>query len=213
MRKSSGVVAERRPLILRLVFGVVALIMVAALILVGCSRSGRDPVTRLSAQREMLSEGYSLLYADATKIDRVELVLYVKAESQEFNTVITAISAYGEELKEDLERLAADYPGVRIDLVPLPEMEQRKRFAIGQDRVLQFIPFGGDGRVEYERTMLISLSNALNHESHLCRVMATEEPDPGLKKFLLDAEQRYVTLYERALQLLDRDHFRKVAKS
>lgn len=205
--------SERRPMILRLVFGMIALVMVAALILVGCSRDAREPGKRLSQQRTMLSEGYSLLYADATKIDRVELVLYLKAESQEFNNLITAVSAYGGELKHHLERVAADYPGVRIDLVPLPEMERRKRFAIGRDRVLQFIPFGGGGRMEYERTMLISLSNALNHESHLCRVMAAEEPDPGLKKFLLDAEQRYVALHQRALGLLNREHFRTASRS
>lgn len=205
--------AERRPFILRLVFGMIALAMVAALILVGCSGDAREPAKRLSQQRTMLSEGYSLLYADAAKIDKIELVLYVKIESQEFNDVITAIGDYGGELKKNLEHLAADYPGVRIDLVPLPEMERRKRIAMGKDRLLQFIPFGGVGRVEYERTLLISLVGALNHESHLCRVMAAEEPDPGLKKFLLDAEQRYVALHQRALGLLNREHFRTASKS
>lgn len=208
-------IAERRPFLVRVVFAVVALVMVAALILVGCSGTdaARTPAARLGAQRTMLSEGYSLLYADATKIDRVELALYAKAESQEFNDLLTAISAYGGELRHDLERIARDYPGVRIDLEPLPEMERRKRFAIAKERVIEFAPLGGRSRLEYERTMLISMSNALNHESHLCQVMAAEEPDAGLKKFLLASEKRYGALRERIVSLLDREHFRSTAGS
>jgi hypothetical protein len=200
----------RRPLLFRIVFAAVALVMVAALIMTGCSGSdsGRNPVAGLSDQRVMLSEGYSLLYADASKIDLVDLALFAKAESQEFNNVITEISKFGGELKQDLERIARDYPGVRIDLKPLPEMEVRKRFAVGKDRMITFAPLGGHSRLEYERTMLISLSNALNHESHLCQVMAAEEPDPGLKKFLLASEQRYGDLYQLAVSLLNREHFK-----
>lgn len=181
-----------------------------ALLATACSREAteRDAQVRLSHQRTLLSEGYSLLYDDATKLDRVELVLYLKADSKDFDALVIKISEYGEQLRKDLKRIAADYPGVRIDLHPLPEMELRKRYAIGKDRVIQFAPVGGHGGREYERTMLISLSNALNHESHLCRVMADEEPDAGLKKFLLQSEQRYVQLYGLAMELLNREHFK-----
>lgn len=182
--------------------------LVLALAAAACSSSDAAPEPAAGAQRAMLSEGYSLLYADASHLDLVHLVLYVKFESQEFEDVITAISRYGGELKQDLERIARDYPGVRIDLEPLPEMETRKRFAIGKDRAIRFFPLGGRSRQEYERTLLLGMANALNHESHLCRVMAAEEPDAGLKKFLLAAEKRYVALYELAMGLLEREHFK-----
>jgi len=162
----------------------------------------------LSEQRTMLSEGYSLLYADATKMDRVGLVLYVKKESQEFDDVVTEISKFGDEFRQDLERIARDYPGVRIDLEPLPEMEARKRFAIAMDRMLRFAPLVGRSRLEYERTMLIGLAGALDHERHLCRVMAKEEPDAGLKKVLVSAEKRYDGLYDLVTNLLNREHFK-----
>ncbi len=64
------------------------------------------------------------------------------------------------------------------------------------------------GRTPVERTLLIGMANALNHESHLCGVMAAEEPDPGLKKFLLATEQRYQALHELAVDLLERVHFK-----
>ena len=192
----------------RFVTSVLALALAGFATACNKAETDQDPASGLSEQRRQLSEGYSLLYKDASSIDLVELVLYVKTESEEFNRLITAISDYGGELKQDLERIARDYPGVRIDLKPLPEMEARKRFAVGKDKAILFAPLAGRSRLEYERTMLISLSNGLNHESHLCQVMAEEEPDPGLKKFLLQTEQRYIGFYERIMNLLNREHFK-----
>lgn len=190
--------------------GSLALILALVVATTTCAqeKSGRDPATGLSHQRLILSQGYSQLHTDAGHIDLAVLVLYIKFESQEFNDVITEISRFGGELKKDLERIASEYPGVRIDLDPLPVMEQRKRLAVGWARAFRFAPFSGRGRLEYERTMLISMYNALNHESHLCQVMAEEEPDPGLKKFLLASEKRFRELSELALNLLNREHFR-----
>ena len=48
---------------------------------------------------------------------------------------------------------------------------------------------------EYERTVLIGYSNGINHERHLCKVM-------------LDAETRYAGIYERVMELLDREYFK-----
>jgi hypothetical protein len=162
----------------------------------------------LDKQRRMLSEGYSMLYEDAGKLDAAELILYVKAESPAVHEVVTAISDAGDRLKKDLERIARDYPGVRIDLDPLPEMEKRKRAAISKDRARYFAPVIGHGGREYERTVLIGFANGLNHESHLCQVMADAEPDAGLKKFLVDAGKRYDQLYDRVTALLEKEYFK-----
>lgn len=155
----------------------------------------------------MLNEGYSLLYRDAGKLDTSELILYVKAESAAMSKTVSAISDFGDELKKDLERIARDYPAVRIDLDPLPEIEKRKRAAIAKDRAKYFAPIVGHGGREYERTVLISFANGLNHERHLCRVMADSEPDAGLQKFLLDAGKRYDALYEQVTALLEKEYF------
>ena len=162
----------------------------------------------LSKQRLVLSEGYSMLYKDASNLDRSELILYVKVESEAVDKIVNAVAEVGGQLKKDLERIARDYPGVRIDLDPLPEMEKRKRAAITKDRARYFAPIiGHDGR-EYERTVLIGYANGINHERHLCQVMAEAEPDAGLKKFLLDAQKRYDGLYDRVTALLEEVYFR-----
>jgi len=172
------------------------------------AEADRKLAPELSAQRLMLSEGYSLLYADAANLDLIGLILYAKVESDEVDAIVTSLAQFGGELKIDLERIARDYPGVRIDLNPLPEMEVRKRSALGKDRATYFAPVIGHGGREYERTVLIAFSNGLNHERHLCQVMAAEEPDAGLKEFLIATQQRYDGFYDRTVALLDKEYFK-----
>jgi len=132
----------------------------------------------------------------------------VKVESEAVGKIVSAVAEVGGQLKKDLERIARDYPGVRIDLDPLPEMEKRKRAAITKDRARYFAPIIGHGGREYERTVLIGYANGINHERHLCQVLAEAEPDAGLKKFLLDAQKRYDGLYDRVTALLEEDYFK-----
>jgi hypothetical protein len=172
------------------------------------AEAARAKAPDLSKQRLMLSEGYSILYKDASNLDLSELILFAKAESKAVDEMVAAAADVGGQLKKDLERIAKDYPGVRIDLDPMPEMEKRKRAAITKGRVKYFAPLVGKGGREYERTVLIGYANGTNHERHLCQVMAEAEPDPGLKKFLLDAEKRYDALNERITALLEKEYFK-----
>jgi len=170
--------------------------------------ANRAKAPELNKQRLVLSEGYSMLYKDASNLDLSELILYVKVESDAVGKIVSAVAEVGGQLKKDLERIARDYPGVRIDLDPLPEMEKRKRAAITKDRARYFAPIIGHGGREYERTVLIGYANGINHERHLCQVLAEAEPDAGLKKFLLDAQKRYDGLYDRVTALLEEDYFK-----
>jgi hypothetical protein len=179
----------------------------------GCAHVAepRDKTTtkapKLSKERQMLSEGYSILYLDARKLDASDLVLLVKAESDAMKKLVNSISDMGDQLAKDLERIAKTYPGVRIDLDPLPEMEKRKRKAVGLTRAKEFAPVVGKGGREYERTVLMSFANGLNHERHLCKVMAEAETDAGLKKFLLETETKYDALYSAVMRLLEKEYF------
>jgi hypothetical protein len=172
-----------------------------------CGPGATDTAAGASAQRLILNQGYSMLYTDVSRVELAKLILYIKVESEAVNTIVTAISDYSGALEQDLERIARDYPAVRIDLDPLPEMEKRKRSDVNRQRALSFAPVVGRKGRDFERTILLSLSAVLSQESHLCKVMAEEEPDPGLKKFLLDSQQRFDGLYHRVVALLDRDYF------
>jgi len=172
------------------------------------TEAARAKAPELNKQRVMLSEGYSMLYADAGSLDLAKFALYVKVESGSVDKIVSSVSEFGGQLRKELEQIAKDYPGVRIDLDPLPEIEKRKRVTIAKDRVLYFAPVVGHGGREYERTVLIAYSNGINHERHLCQVMAEAESDIGLKKFLLDTEKRYDGLYDRITVLLNKEYFK-----
>jgi len=87
-------------------------------------------------------------------------------------------------------------------------MEKRKRAALTKDRARYFAPVIGHGGREYERTVLIGYVGGINHERHLCQVLAEAESDAGLKKFLLDAEKHYDGLYDRITALLNKEYFK-----
>jgi len=194
------------------------LIVCLASLAAGCAHTEKPPSVKeqadhakapaLNKERLMLAEGYSMLYHDAANLDLSELMLYVKKESDAMKKVVTEIGEAGDDVKKDLQRIAKEYPGVKIDLDPLPEMEKRKRAAIAKDRMKDFAPVVGKGGAEYERTMLLGFANGLNHERYLCRVMAEAEPDAGLKKFLLDTGKRYDGLYDRVTALLEKEYFK-----
>ena len=163
---------------------------------------------KLGKQRLILSEGYSLLHRDATRLDLSDLLLLVKSESDSVKDIVKDVAAFAGEVKDDLERLAKDYPGVRVDIDALPEMEKRKRSAIAKSRAMEFAPGIGRGGRDYERVLLISLLNGINHERHMCKVLAQEETDANLKQFLLDTEKGYDRLYARIETLLDDEYFK-----
>jgi hypothetical protein len=198
-----------------------ALVGLLTLLTAGCASTkseSKDPGAKnptnqakapeLSKDRLMLSEGYSMLYRDSGNLDLAKLILLVKAESEPFQKLVKAASEFGDKVNKDLEKIAKDYPGVRIDLDPLPEMEKRKRTAISKDRAKYFAPIVGHGGREYERTVLVSYANGFNHERHLCEVMAEAETDAGLKKFLLETKKGYDGLYERVTKMLEQEHFK-----
>jgi hypothetical protein len=147
------------------------------------AEADRAKAPDLSKQRLMLSEGYSMLYKDASNLDLAELILYVKVESEAVDKIVTAVAEVGGQMKKDLER-------------------------ISKDRARYFAPVIGHGGREYERTVLIGYANGINHERHLCQVMAEAEPDASLKEFLLDAGKRYDGLYDRVTALLEKDYYK-----
>lgn len=178
-----------------------------ALACAGCA-DAPDAAAELSDQRRMLSEGYSMLHTDASHLALVRFALYAKVESDAVDEVVSAVAGFGGELETELERIAGAYPGVRIDLQPLPVIEKRKRRAIGGDKARYFMPVVGHSGREFERTLLIALMNGINHERHLCQVMEAEEPDAGLREFLIGCRKGYDALHARIETLLEREYYK-----
>ena len=171
-----------------------------------------DPKSGLPRQRVILNEGYSELYKDVTSLDRSEIILAIKTEADAVDEIVTGVSKYAEHVKNELERLAGEYPALKIDMDPLPEMEKRKRHDLAMSRAKEYAPIVGKSGVEYERRVLMSLHGGLAHQEHMCKVLAEEEPEPGLKKFLVDTQNHFAAWRERVQVVLERDYFRQPPK-
>jgi hypothetical protein len=182
-------------------------------------RSEAQPQQKASpqSQRNILNEGYSILYSDLDDLSKADLIFLVKSETKPVEEVTTAVTEYAAALKRTLDRVAKDYPAVDIALDPMPVMEQRKRGAITKDRLSSFAPVAGLRGESFDRRMLQTLEGALNQLRFLTKALADEEPEPSLKQIATTAHNRFEELYGRVVAILDEKYYintgeRKVAK-
>lgn len=184
--------------------------LIAVVMLAGCvtSQSPEKSEQVTASQREELNEGYSLLYDYVSGIKHMDKLLYAKIESDRVETTITDISEYSSELAVDLERVAEDFPAIRIDLKPLPELETRKRELQNSANLKDLAPVVGKTGHVFERRLLLSLSGLLDQLRYQAQIMAEEESDPALKTILENAGKRFAGLYEEVVIELNEDYFK-----
>ena len=164
-------------------------------------------------QRQVLSEGYSLLYKDLDDLSKLHLIFLVKSEAKPVNDETTAVTDYVNSLKATLERVARDYPAVNIKLEPLPVVEQRAREAIGKDRIKSFAPVVGLTGESFDRRVLQSLEGSLNHLRFIAKAIADEEPEPSLKQIATTAYNKLDELYNQVLDMLREKYYINTGES
>ena len=185
-----------------------ALVIGLAVLVGGCADSTAQqkaearPQQKAQNQRQILNEGYSLLYSELDNLSKIHLVFLVKSEAKPVNDMTTDATEYADALKQTLERVARDYPAVNISLDPLAVMEERTRKAIGKDRLLSFAPVVGLTGESFDRRVLQSLEGLLNELRFLTKELADEEPEPSLKQIATTAHNKLDELYERVLKML-----------
>ena len=159
-------------------------------------------------QIDMLNDGYSLLYGNVSGLEVVDKILYVKITNEETSTIVDEISNYSAELAKELEMISEDYPSIRIDLDPLPEVEKAKQAAAQKERVLSFVPIVGRTGANFERTLLLTLSGGLNQLRFLCQVIAEEETNDQRREKILVAGDKFKELYVDTLKLLNEEYYK-----
>ena len=117
------------------------LAVVAALAIGGCASPGSTDTRGAAPRRnnDLLNDGYSLLYSAASGLRFSDDLLLVKFESDRLQKVIKDVSSTSDTLRTDLQRIARDYPAVRIDRQPLPanrdrEAQRRQQGPLAQHR-------------------------------------------------------------------------------
>jgi hypothetical protein len=160
-----------------------------------------------NAQRAQLSIGYSLLYQEADGIPKLKWILMFKDKPEEMGRVTGDLVTYYEHLADTMRRLAKQYPGIRIDVKPMSEIEAEERKSIGEDMAKDFAPIVGKTGIQFEREALLMFYNTLDEQRHLVGVMVKLEPDPGLRKFLETTKVQLEEHHAKVAALLNRRYF------
>ncbi len=178
------------------------------LTLAACHLSNtRNPSPDKNAPRAQLSIGYSLLYQEADGIPKLKWILMFKDKPEEMARLTNDLVSYYRQLADAMQRLAKQYPAMRIDVAATSEIEGKERKAIGEDLAKDFAPLVGKTGVEFEREALLMFYNTLNEQRHLTRVMVGLETDPTLRKFLETTKAQLEAHYAQVGALLNRRYF------
>jgi hypothetical protein len=179
------------------------------LTLAACSQSSdaTRPTPAKNAPRAQLSIGYTLLYQEADGIPKLKWILMFKDKPEEMGRVTHDLISYYQQLADTMRRLAREFPGMRIDVVAMSEIESDERKAIGDDLAKNLAPLTGKTGVDFEREVLLMFYNSLNEQRHLVGVMVGLEPDPALKKFLETTKAELEARYAKVGALLNRRYF------
>jgi hypothetical protein len=185
------------------------LVTALLLTLAACSQLSdtRKPTPEKNAPRAQLSIGYSLLYQEADGIPKLKWLLMFKEKPEETGRVINDLVGYYQQLADTMQRLSKQFPGMRIDVTAMSEIEGDERKAIGADLAKDFAPLIGKSGVQFEREALLMFYNTLNEQRHLTGVMVGLEPDPALKKFLETTKSQLEAHYAKVGALLNRRYF------
>jgi hypothetical protein len=188
--------------------------MAAALVfgLAACShfsdtKKPKEPYSDQNAARAQLSIGYSLLYQEADGIPKLKWLLMFKDKPEEMGRLTNELITYYQHLAETMQRFSKQFPAMRIDVSPMPEIEAKERKAIGEDMAKDFAPVVGKSGVAFEREALLMFYNTLNEQRHLVGVMIGLEPDRSLKKFLETTKAQLEERYAQVGSLLNRRYF------
>jgi hypothetical protein len=145
------------------------------------------------------NNAYSLLHQLFGEQKDVSLLRFIRPENtalKDFTKLVAADSKAGE---KELEDFARQDPSIHLDTTWLPPGEALTRDAIA--RMKEHALLTQKGR-EFDLTLLLSQTEALNYAWHLADVAAQYEPDPDRAKALRDLATEMETLYRQAFNML-----------
>lgn len=168
----------------------------------------KDQIIPASATaRQQLSIGYSLLYAEATGIPKLDWLLKLKSKSADMTQATGVLMQYYKGLSERMENLANQYPAVHLDAKTMSDIEAEARKSLGVDQAKNFAPLAGNTGVPLEREALITFRSALDEQRHLVGVMIDKETSLPLRKFLETTHQELEEHFKQINLLLEKRYF------
>jgi hypothetical protein len=166
-----------------------------------------DSMPALTERQLLLENGYSQMYDAVKGLAWTDEIFLVKFETDRVETFGKNLAEAASQIGDELEMLAAATPWITLENDGLPEIENLKLEAVRKDRLESFLPLVGRSQSNFERTLLLSNSGALNQMQHLAEVLLEIETDPDRLAFLEETQSRFSDLYEDDILLLNEDYF------
>lgn len=166
------------------------------------------PVAADADTRTQLNYGYGQLYWTADKLQHIDKALWLKAERAVVDDTVSDLAQLMADHAEAMEALRAGNGPIALDDQGLPDYEVGKRMSVFTSRGLDVgTPLIGATGTAFERTLLLSLSAALNQQRHLMRVLADDEPVDAYREWLTGAESELDAIYQRVVTVLETHYF------
>ncbi|MBR9814365.1 hypothetical protein GYB61_10985 [bacterium] len=155
-----------------------------------------------------LGHGYAMFHQAARQLSLIDKALWVKRESDAVERVVTELAVSMGKLARSLEQAADASPPINLSDTGLPRFEVAKRQSVYLERGLDLgTPILGRTGHDFERTLLLSLTAAINQQRHLARVMIDHEPSAVRKQWLRDANAVLNARYDAMVAVLERHYF------
>ena len=147
-----------------------------------------------------LNGGYFLLHQLADDEAQLPILLDLKHAPPEVVQYADKISKAGKETETALEKMQDHDPNIQLDRNPLPQIEQDVRDSIKGAKQHQLL--FGTSNSEFVRALTVAQIEATSYASHLSKVLAEQESDPGRVRTLQHLSARWQALHDEAFRLL-----------
>jgi len=172
-------------------------LFLAAALLTGCQS---PPVAApIPGDASVRNNCYSLLHQLLAEQKEVNLLHFIKSEPGDVKNLVGRIATASGTGARLLEDFARDDPTIRLDETRLPAGEVAARAAIASTKETELLHQTGN---EFELTLLLTQTEALNYAWHMAQVAADHEPDPGRARALAGVSADMQNLYHQVFQLM-----------
>jgi hypothetical protein len=158
--------------------------------------------------QQELNYGYASLYSACQGLRHSDKIFLIKFETDAVEKAVKDLSRSMDAIGKALEELAKADPKLKLDKDGMPVIETRKRDRVTRGRLLSFKPVAGRTGKDFERTLLLSESAALNQLQALAVELDESDPDARRSAFLKETRKTLLAHYDEIVDLLNREYFR-----
>ncbi|GAA3967338.1 hypothetical protein [Allohahella marinimesophila] len=159
--------------------------------------------------KAVLENGYAQLYELTSTLKGADTILNFKASTDGFGDLVNELATDQASMAEYLESMAKDEPMYDLANTGYPEISKRTWNSAKTDRLLSYSPFFGRTDDNFERTYLLSLTNALTQQYHLLEVMSDLEREKERLLMLREFQSDVGRYYDEVVSKLNRQHFKE----